>query len=156
MLLNDIAIIINELCDYDTPKRIAPFLEQLSKLNIPLIHLNNKVKDSKPNRYYIIKKTDNGFLKTELNDILTKLGINSVILMGKKTKMSMETTATDAYFNGYNVIIAKDAIISDNPDDLQSIYEWFELYFGVLMTCDEILTRINDYGYFETKEVEIP
>ncbi|MBM7865554.1 isochorismatase family protein [Heliobacterium gestii] len=154
--MGDIAVIVNELPESDAPIPAAAFLQRLSDLSVPIVYLDNEVRQTKPGEYFIHKKIDNGFFETELKDVLDKLEIKSVIIMGLKKGMSIETTASDAYFNGYNVIIAKDAIITDCSDDLQSIYEWFELYFGVLLSCDEILTRIQEYGYFDVKNVEIP
>jgi nicotinamidase-related amidase len=62
------------------------------------------------NDFEIIKKRYSAFFKTQLDDILSKLNVDTLIIAGINTMTCVRTTAIDAYQRDYNVILASDCV----------------------------------------------
>ena len=63
----------------------------------------------------IVKSSVDKFYKTNLEEILQKKGIKTVIITGYSANGAVLHTATSAAFRGYNVIIPVDCMSADNP-----------------------------------------
>jgi nicotinamidase-related amidase len=64
----------------------------------------------------VVKKyRSSGFWGTNLDLLLRSNGIKSVVVTGCTTEGCVESTARDAMFNDYYVVIATDAVGSDDP-----------------------------------------
>jgi nicotinamidase-related amidase len=64
----------------------------------------------------VVKKyRSSGFWGTNLDLVLRSNGIKSVVMTGCTTEGCVESTARDAMFNDYYVVIATDAVGSDDP-----------------------------------------
>jgi nicotinamidase-related amidase len=64
----------------------------------------------------VVKKyRSSGFWGTNLDLLLRSNGIKSVVVTGCTTEGCVESTARDALFNDYYVVIATDAVGSDDP-----------------------------------------
>jgi nicotinamidase-related amidase len=64
----------------------------------------------------IVKKyRSSGFWGTNLDMLLRSNGIQSVVMTGCTTEGCVESTARDALFNDYYVVIAEDCVASDDP-----------------------------------------
>jgi len=55
------------------------------------------------------------FVETDLGQTLSALQCDTLILSGVHTHSCIRATALDAYQRGYKVIVAEDAVASDNP-----------------------------------------
>jgi nicotinamidase-related amidase len=63
----------------------------------------------------VVKKyRSSGFWGTNLDQVLRSNGIKSVVMTGCTTEGCVESTARDAMFNDYYVVIATDAVGSDD------------------------------------------
>jgi len=60
------------------------------------------------------KYRSSGFWGTNLNMLLRSNGINTVVVGGCTTEGCVESTARDAMFNDYYVVIAEDCVASDD------------------------------------------
>lgn len=67
--------------------------------------------------YVVPKRRYSGFFRTDLDLLLTELGVDTVILTGLHTHMCVRHTAADAYCLGYNVVVASDATDSFTQQD---------------------------------------
>jgi nicotinamidase-related amidase len=64
---------------------------------------------------WIVKKyRSSGFWGTNLDMLLRSNGIQSVVMTGCTTEGCVESTARDALFNDYYVVIAEDCVASDD------------------------------------------
>jgi nicotinamidase-related amidase len=64
----------------------------------------------------IVKKyRSSGFWGTNLDMLLRSNGIKSVVVAGCTTEGCVESTARDAMFNDYYVVIPEDCVASDDP-----------------------------------------
>jgi nicotinamidase-related amidase len=65
--------------------------------------------------FVVQKSRSSAFWGTNLNQILQSNGITSVVVTGLTTEGCVESTARDAQFNDYYVIIAPECVASDDP-----------------------------------------
>ncbi|CAG8763743.1 1572_t:CDS:2, partial [Dentiscutata heterogama] len=56
------------------------------------------------------------FYKTELNSLLTSLGIETLIISGVLTNLCCETTARSGFNQDYNIIFLDDATAADDEE----------------------------------------
>jgi nicotinamidase-related amidase len=67
-----------------------------------------------PNELVIRKYRSSGFWGTNLDLLLRSNGIKTVVFGGCTTEGCVESTARDAMFNDYYVVIAEDCVASDD------------------------------------------
>ena len=72
--------------------------------------------NQQPQDHIVTKKTWGAFTNTDLNEHLKKLGVTQVVIVGVATSMGVESTARHAHENGFNVILAVEAMTDMNPD----------------------------------------
>ena len=93
----------------------------------------------------IIKKSKySAFNDTELNSILKKSNINTVIITGTVTHLCCESTARDAFMNDFNVYFAIDATASYNEDLHLSSLKTLSHGFAIPICTGEIIERIKN------------
>jgi nicotinamidase-related amidase len=68
-----------------------------------------------PGDLVVKKYRSSGFWGTNLDLLLRSNGIKSVVMTGATTEGCVESTARDAMFNDYYVVIAEDCVASDDP-----------------------------------------
>ena len=59
--------------------------------------------------YVVTKRRFSAFFHTDLDLLLRELGVDTLIVVGLQTHICVQHTIADAYYLGYNVIVAKDA-----------------------------------------------
>ena len=64
----------------------------------------------------VIKTRDSAFFRTELEDLLTSRGIESIALAGVSTESCIATTAADAYARDLRVVLVDEAVASVDPE----------------------------------------
>jgi nicotinamidase-related amidase len=98
--------------------------------------------------YIVEKRTYSGFYETGLDPLLRSLykgeGAKTVILGGLHTNMCVRHTAADAFFRGYNIIIASDAAEAFTQKDQEEGLKYLEyVYNAKIMTVDEIISELK-------------
>lgn len=159
------------------------FLDDMRSLGVHIIHLQliNKEDDPTAEKYgdylpvtkgshgaevigdfikdtdiIIEKNKDSGFYETALDDKLKELGVSSVIITGMQTQICVQTTAADAFFRGYNVIVPEDGVVSARPEDKERALQWLGSYCAQIKTIEEITEYLKENEDFERKEIYIP
>jgi nicotinamidase-related amidase len=69
-----------------------------------------------PGDHTVTKRTWGAFTDTDLDRHLKKLGVSQIVIAGIATSIGVESTARQAYENGYNVTLAVDAMTDMNAD----------------------------------------
>lgn len=64
----------------------------------------------------VIKTRDSAFFRTELEDLLTARGVESIALAGVSTESCIATTAADAYARDFRVMLVDEAVASVDPE----------------------------------------
>jgi nicotinamidase-related amidase len=168
--------------DAFTPK-MTSFLAEMRTLAVPIVHLQliNKEDDERAERYdgwlpvtkgsdgarvieqfidekdlVVEKNKDSGFYETELDERLQELGVDTVAITGMQTQICVQTTAADAFFRGYNVIVPSDGVVSARPEDQARALEWLSSYCATIMTTDELVGAIAADEVPQFEVVAIP
>ncbi|MBQ1502101.1 MAG: cysteine hydrolase [Firmicutes bacterium] len=103
---------------------------------IPELHLCDK-------DYVVPKRRYSGFFHTDLDLLLTELGVDTVIVTGLHTHMCVRHTSADAYQLGYDIIVAKDATNSFTEEDYEYGLKYLkEVYGAEISDTDTILKTI--------------
>ena len=69
-----------------------------------------------PNDIVVTKRTWGAFASTDLGKQLETLGVTQVVVTGVATGTGVESTARQAYEQGFNVTLATDAMTDRNPE----------------------------------------
>lgn len=89
--------------------------------------------------YVIIKPRFSAFFMTELDLILRRLGVETVILAGTATPNCIRTTCYDAVSFDYNVVVLEDCCSSQNADIQQSNMRDMKNIGADIILCDDFV-----------------
>ena len=106
-------------------------MEQLDKENEDLI---------------FIKRRYSAFFGTDLDLTLRDNLIDTLIVFGVVTNICVRSTVHDAFFNGYQVIVPKDACAATGPREQESSLYDIATHFGVVTKSKDILHHLNGEG----------
>lgn len=85
----------------------------------------------------IVKRRFSAFFATELALFLREQNVSRVVICGVKTNVCVRATAQDAFANGFEVIVVKDATNSNRQHLASASLEDIERYLGSLVTTEE-------------------
>ena len=83
------------------------------------------------------------FHGTELNTLLKRQGITTLVLTGVATNITVEGTAREAANEGYNVIVLADCCSAASPDIHQASLATLGLLCSSVTSADEFLKDIT-------------
>jgi nicotinamidase-related amidase len=163
--------------------RMKDFLGAMRTLHVPILHLQliNREHDLRAERYggrlpvtkgsdgarvladfladsdlVVEKNKDSGFFETELHERLQALEVDTVVVTGMQTQICVQTTAADAFFRGYNVIVPSDAVVSSRPGDRDRALEWLGSYCATITTMRELIAAVLEDELPAFEVVPIP
>lgn len=110
----------------------------------------------KPNDIIMEKNKDSGFFETNLDEVLKEMGIDTVIITGMQTQICVQTTASDAFFRGYNVWVPEDGVVSARAEDKERALSWLDGYCATVTDTADIVSRIEKGEELPRKKVYIP
>jgi ureidoacrylate peracid hydrolase len=91
----------------------------------------------------VTKRRYSSFFQTDLDLILREHKIERVVVCGVALNICVRSTIHDAFFNGYDVWLAKDASKATGPrEEASTIYD-IETHFGEVLTVDEIRAELQ-------------
>lgn len=109
-----------------------------------------------PTDHVIEKNKDSGFYETDLDAKLEELGVETVIITGMQTQICVQTTAADAFFRGYQVIVPPDGVVSAHDEDKTRALDWLGSYCATIMDVEELSRAIAADDLPEPNAVAIP
>ncbi|MCQ2166798.1 MAG: cysteine hydrolase [Bacteroidales bacterium] len=80
--------------------------------------------------YVVPKHHFSAFFDTELDSLLKRLGIDTVVICGIYANICVRHTAADAYQHGYRVIVASDAVDSMTEQEYRESLEYMKKVYG--------------------------
>jgi ureidoacrylate peracid hydrolase len=89
--------------------------------------------------YRVPKRRYSGFFETDLDLRLRELGIVHVILTGVVTNICVRSTAHDAFFRGYDVIVVEECVAATGPREQESSLYDIDTHFGTVASLDDVL-----------------
>ncbi|WP_136660528.1 isochorismatase family cysteine hydrolase [Nitratireductor sp. XY-223] len=91
----------------------------------------------------IVKRRFSAFFATELALFLNEQAVEQVVLCGVKTNVCVRATAQDAFANGFEVCVVKDATNSNRDHLAKASLEDMERYMGRLVSTDEAVEMLS-------------
>ncbi len=92
-----------------------------------------------PGDYIIPKHCYSGFFQTELQWLLTTLGIENLIITGLYTNICVRHTAADAFCWGYHIYIPRDCVSAFAPQEFEGDIAYLQTVYGAkIISVDEI------------------
>lgn len=92
----------------------------------------------------IVKHRNSAFFNTELDSVLRTLKIQSLILTGTSTNVSVESTARDGIMRDYHIILAEDCAAARSLAAHEATLMNIRNHFGIVTSCDEVLEIWNE------------
>jgi len=93
----------------------------------------------------VIRKTQySAFFETDLNQILRKQHVTTIVITGVLTHLCCETTARDAFMRDYDVFFITDATASDTPMLHTASINTLSDGFATITTANEVCTWIKE------------
>lgn len=100
-----------------------------------------------PQDYVIKKKLFNGFIHTDLQQVLFDLKVNTLIMTGWRTHVCVAQTAIEAFHRNYRVIVARDAVNSTTQREHEFGLDLMDANYGFqTCSCKEIVERLEKTG----------
>jgi gluconolactonase len=93
--------------------------------------------------FVVEKMRMNGFYETRLNILLRGLGVETLIITGAWTNMSIEHTARHAADAGYRAVVASDGTSTVNDDWQRAALEYAMTNVATVATCSEIAEALG-------------
>ena len=91
----------------------------------------------------IVKKRYSAFFRTELDEVLGRLGVSELVLAGVNTHACIRTAAIDAYQRDLRVIIAADCISSYDEEHAAISMRYMDGKIALAMTNHVIREHLN-------------
>lgn len=138
-------------------KKIAALKERARKARVPSIYVNDNfgrwrsdfratVKNAQAlespgnaislllapddDDYFVLKPKHSGFYGTSLDLLLGYLETDTVILAGFAGDMCVQSTAHDAFLRDHRIVVASDAVASEDPRSNTRALEWMRDRLG--------------------------
>lgn len=93
----------------------------------------------RPGEPVVIKHRYSGIINTELDAVLKRHGVKSLLMTGVATDTCVESTARDAYFIDYYVTLVADCCGAFNEQDHLGALARFDRDYGPVVTAAEII-----------------
>ena len=104
------------------------------------------IDELKPLSGYVVEKQKNSaFFGTDLDKMLQEKDVDTVILMGLQTQICIMTTAADASFRDYKVIVVEDCVTSTRDVKKEWALKWIKEYVGEVFSSEETLELLKRY-----------
>jgi nicotinamidase-related amidase len=97
-----------------------------------------------PGDLVVRKYRSSGFWGTNLDMLLRSNGIETVIVTGCTTEGCVESTARDALFNDYYVVLPEDCVASDDPRQHEASLFLMRHRFDIVSSHDILTTWKED------------
>jgi ureidoacrylate peracid hydrolase len=96
--------------------------------------------------YRVPKRRYSGFYETDLDLRLRELGITDLVLTGVVTNICVRSTAHDAFFRGYNVVIPLECVAATSEREQQSTLYDLDTHYGTVAGLPEVMAILTRPG----------
>lgn len=121
----------------DDPREVGKRPEQSFKREAFGSKIIKEVVDEKD--IVIEKPKDSGFYQTNLEAKLRELGVDTVVLTGMQAQVCIQTTAADASFRDFRVLVPRDGITSTYREDVERALQWLAIYFASVSSYADLI-----------------
>lgn len=132
--------------DREFLKRTSHCLEGTSGVNVvPQLHKQD-------DDLVFVKRRYSAFFGTDLDLTLRDNLIDTLIVFGVVTNICVRSTVHDAFFNGYQVVVPRDACAATGPREQESSLYDIATHFGVVAESRDVLDHLAGKGPLKTWE----
>lgn len=85
--------------------------------------------------YIVPKRRYSGFFQTDMQMLLSELGVDTVVITGLHTHMCCRHTSADAYFYGYKIVVPRETTNSFTQEDYEYGLKYLKDVYGAEI-CD--------------------
>jgi ureidoacrylate peracid hydrolase len=131
---------------YDPEHLSAPMRERNLRLNVEIPRCRTGTWGADfygvrrlPEDPLVIKHRYSGVINTELDAVLKRHGVRSLLMTGVATDTCVESTARDAYFIDYYVTLVADCCAAFNERDHALALERFDRDYGLVVTSSDLI-----------------
>jgi len=96
----------------------------------------------RPRELEVAKRRYSSFFGTDLDMTLREQGVDTVVVGGVKTNVCVRATIQDAFANGYEILLAREATNSNRPHLAEASLEDIDRYFGSVVSVEQALERL--------------
>jgi nicotinamidase-related amidase len=90
--------------------------------------------------HIITKSRYSAFFGTKLDQLLRDLAISRLLLIGVSTDICIQNTAADAFYRGYEIIVAQDCVEAFSEEAHKRALGYMQKVYGVkVVTSDEFI-----------------
>lgn len=89
--------------------------------------------------YRVRKRRYSGFFETDLDLRLRELGVRHLILTGVVTNICVRSTAHDAFFRGYEVIVPVECVAATSEREQESTLYDLDTHYATVVSLQQIL-----------------
>ncbi len=92
--------------------------------------------------YIVPKRRYSGFFETDMQLLLTELGVERVIVCGLHAHMCVRHTTADAYQWGYDIVVPSDGVDAFTQEDYEYGLSYLkDIYGAEITTVDELIEK---------------
>ena len=96
-----------------------------------------------PGDHIVYKNRFNGFVNTDLQEVLQRLKVDTVLMTGWRTDVCIAQTAIEAFYKGYHVVIAEDGVNSTTQREHEHGMSLMQINYGFeTFACDTALEEM--------------
>lgn len=110
--------------------------------------------DKQNDDFVFVKRRYSAFFGTDLDLTLRDNLIDTLVVFGVVTNICVRSTVHDAFFNGYQVVVPRDACAATGPREQDSTLYDIATHFGVVAESRDVLDHIAGKGPLKTWEPE--
>jgi nicotinamidase-related amidase len=91
----------------------------------------------------VFKRRFSAFFATDLALFLAEQKVTRVVIAGVKTNVCIRATAQDAFANGFEPVIAREATNSNRPHLAEASLEDIDRYMGRVVSLDDAIEMLS-------------
>ncbi|MCE2578647.1 cysteine hydrolase [Gluconacetobacter entanii] len=96
-----------------------------------------------PGEPVVPKRRYSAFFATDMALMLHEQGIGRLVIVGVKTNCCIRATVQDAFANGFEPIVVREATNSNRPHLAEASLEDIERYFGKVVSLDDGIMALS-------------
>lgn len=102
----------------------------------------------------VIKHRYSSFYQTDMDLVLKDLLVDQVVVCGVVTNICVRSTVHDAFFLGYDVVVADDACAATSQREQESTLYDIATHFGTVASTADVVAAFGSGGTLENKVYE--
>jgi nicotinamidase-related amidase len=96
-----------------------------------------------PDDHQVVKQRFSSFFETELEEVLRRLDVTTLVVAGVRTDFCVESTVRDAFFRDFDVVVAEDGVAGYLPELHHNSLRLMQTVFARVRPIDTITKALE-------------